>query len=183
METVFASAVTPPLVREALAFATAAHEGQVRKYTGVPYITHPVAVARLVVRFGGDREMVAAALLHDTLEDCDVTEGELRRQFGTEITQLVVELTDVSRPEHGPRSVRKAMDREHIAGASPRAKTIKALDMAANTRSIVLHAPRFARIYLAEKEAVLTVLQDASIPRAVDLARHIHARAVIRLSQ
>ncbi|HRQ66647.1 MAG TPA: HD domain-containing protein, partial [Xanthomonadaceae bacterium] len=158
METTLARTGISPLVREALEFATAAHAGQVRKYLGVPYITHPIAVARMVLRFGGDNGMVAAALLHDTIEDCDVTEGELRGKFGADITQLVVDLTDVSRPEHGPRAVRKAMDREHVAGASPRAKTIKSFDLAHNTRSIVRHDPRFARTYLTEKAALLDVL-------------------------
>jgi (p)ppGpp synthase/HD superfamily hydrolase len=182
MDTMLMSAGTPPLVREALAFATAAHEGQVRKYIGVPYILHPIAVGRLTLRFGGDKEMVAAALLHDTLEDCDVTADELHGRFGADVARLVVELTDVSRPEDGPRAVRKALDRAHTAAASPRAKTIKATDLIHNTGSIVRNDPRFARLYLEEKAALLEVLADASVPDAVALARRVHQRATARLS-
>ncbi|MBI3148095.1 MAG: HD domain-containing protein [Betaproteobacteria bacterium] len=54
---------------QAIAFAALAHEGQTRKGTGIPYITHPVAVAGLVARYGGDDELQIAALLHDVLED------------------------------------------------------------------------------------------------------------------
>lgn len=182
METMLRSARTPPLVREALAFATAAHAGQLRRYVGKPYISHPMAVARMVARFGGDKGMVAAALLHDTLEDCEVSADELHGRFGSDVARLVVELSDVSRPEDGPRAVRKALDRAHTAAASPRAKTIKAADLIHNTAFIVRHDRGFARVYLPEKAALLEVLGDASVPGAVELARRTHRRAVERLS-
>lgn len=61
------------LIADAAAFAAQAHAGQVRKYTGEPYIRHPEAVAKLVQASGGDTAMVAAAWLHDTVEDTAVT--------------------------------------------------------------------------------------------------------------
>lgn len=166
------------LVDQALIFATEAHHGQFRKYTGEPYISHPIAVANMVGKFGGDSEMVAAALLHDTIEDCGVTREAIEAMFGEVVADLVVELTDVSRPEDGNRAARKAMDLAHAAKASAVAKTIKALDLADNTSSIVVHDRKFAKVYLAEKARVLGVLENASHPEAVRFARRVHSTAM-----
>ena len=86
------------LVEKALQFATAAHEGQVRKYTGEPYINHPVEVMRIVKTVSDDPAMHAAALLHDVVEDTDVTIEDIVREFGDDVAQLVDDLTDVSKP-------------------------------------------------------------------------------------
>ena len=73
---------------------------------------------------------------------------------------LVRDLTDVSKPEDGNRAVRKEIDRQHTAQASPQAKTIKLADLISNTVSIVEHDPKFARIYLKEKALLLEVLTE-----------------------
>ena len=65
-----------------LLFADKAHKNQVRKYTGDPYITHPVAVAKIVATVTDDEAMIAAALLHDTLEDTDTSYLDLVTAFG-----------------------------------------------------------------------------------------------------
>ncbi len=183
MRTTLVESATSRLVQEALAFAARAHAGQVRKYTGRPYITHPIAVARLVHQFGGDSAMVAAALLHDTIEDCGVTAGELEARFGKDVSALVVHLTDVSRPENGNRAARKALDLAHTANASPRAKTIKALDLCHNTLSIVKGSTRFAQVYLDEKAQLLRVLGDASHCGAFDLAVRVYERSRKKLAR
>ena len=139
-------------------FASRAHRGQVRKYTGEPYINHPVEVADIVRRHNGSPEMIAAALLHDVVEDTDVTLDDIRSEFGESVANLVADLTDVSRPEDGNRATRKAMDREHTAQASAAAMVIKAADLISNTSSIVEHDPSFARVYLKEKRALLDVM-------------------------
>ena len=105
------------LVEKALQFATAAHEGQVRKYTGEPYIIHPVEVMEIVKTVSNDTAMHAAALLHDVVEDTDVTIEDIIREFGDDVAQLVDDLTDVSKPEDGNRKTRKALDRAHSAMA------------------------------------------------------------------
>jgi hypothetical protein len=69
-------------------------------------------------------------------------------------------LTDVSKPTDGNRAKRKNMDREHIAKASLQAKTIKLADLIDNTRSIVEHDPKFAKVYLTEKALLLEVLRE-----------------------
>ena len=134
------------LTRAARAFAAKAHEGQVRKYTGEPYIVHPVEVMEIVSTVTDDEEMLVAALLHDVVEDTAVTVEDLRAQFGDRVATLVDELTDKSRPEDGNRKARKAIDRAALAEASAAAQTIKLADMISNTRSIVEHDPKFAEV-------------------------------------
>jgi (p)ppGpp synthase/HD superfamily hydrolase len=148
------------IIEKARVFATAAHAavGQVRKYTGEPYIVHPFEVAMTVKQIGGTPEMVAAAFLHDTVEDTGVTMETIEREFGPEVAEIVFFLTDVSRPEHGNRAARKAIDRAHIAKADARAQTIKLADLISNCSSIVKYDPEFAKVYLEEKRLLLEVL-------------------------
>ena len=85
------------VVAKALDFATKAHGDQVRKYTGEPYTNHLVEVMNIVRTVKSDDSMLAAALLHDTIEDTSVTEADVKKEFGDRIAQLVVELTDISK--------------------------------------------------------------------------------------
>lgn len=149
-----------PLSERARVFATAAHAavGQLRKYTFEPYIVHPTEVAEIVESIGGTEDMIAAAFLHDVVEDTGVTQDVIQREFGQSVANLVYWLTDVSRPEHGNRAKRKALDRAHIAQAPAEAQTIKLADLASNTKSIMAHDPEFAKTYLEEKRLLLEVL-------------------------
>jgi (p)ppGpp synthase/HD superfamily hydrolase len=150
------------LEEKAKAFATKCHEDvkQVRKYTGEPYINHPAAVVEIVRSVPHTEAMLCAAWLHDTVEDTNATIGDIEREFGAEIAELVESLTDVSKTTDGNRKIRKAIDREHIAKASPQAKTIKLADLIDNTKTIVAFDPEFAKVYLAEKRLLLEVLGD-----------------------
>lgn len=145
-------------------FAKAKHEevGQVRKYTEEPYIVHPVAVAQLVASVDQGIDLIAAAFLHDTIEDTNTTFEEIRDAgFGYPIAKLVLELTDVYiSPEHGNRAERKRKERERIATISPWAKTVKLADLIDNTRTIVLHDENFAKVYMREKQLLLEVLTE-----------------------
>jgi (p)ppGpp synthase/HD superfamily hydrolase len=109
--------------------------------------------------------MLAAAWLHDTVEDTGVTIVDIQAEFGNEVAELVGWLTDVSTPEQGNRAVRKAIDREHTAMAPAAAATVKLADLIANSRSIIAHDPAFARVYLEEKRMLLEVLSrgDATL--------------------
>tara|TARA_B100001094_G_scaffold251890_1_gene249809 strand:+ start:183 stop:698 length:516 start_codon:yes stop_codon:yes gene_type:complete len=146
------------VVKKALEFATEAHKGQVRKYTGEPYIVHPIEVMGLVKQVVDDPEMQAAALLHDVVEDTPVSIKEIKDEFGPRVAALVSDLTDVSKPEDGNRAVRKELDRQHSAQASPEAQTIKLADLINNSKSIMEHDPKFAKVYMREKTALLEVL-------------------------
>jgi len=149
------------IVRKAQVYAMAAHASvkQVRKYTGEPYIVHPAEVAKIVAGVPGSTpDMVAAAWLHDVVEDTGCTFTDIHMAFGIDIATLVGWLTDVSKPEDGNRAVRKAMDREHSAMAPAEAQTVKLADLISNSRSIVQHDPAFARTYLEEKRLMLEVM-------------------------
>jgi hypothetical protein len=150
------------LVHRAREFATQAHRRieQTRKYSKQAYEVHLKAVADLVAWVSDDQEMIAAAWLHDTVEDTPATLGDIEREFGSEVAQLVADLTDVSRPGDGNRAARKAIDRAHTAQASPRAKTIKLADLTDNCRDICRHDERFARVFAAEMAALLEVLDE-----------------------
>ena len=147
-------------VERARVFATAAHAAvkQVRKYTFEPYIVHPAEVASIVATVPHTNEMLAAAWLHDTVEDTGVCIAAIQMEFGNEIASLVEWLTDVSKPDDGNRAHRKAMDREHSAAAPAAAQTVKLADLIANSRSIMQHDPEFAKTYLEEKRLLLKVM-------------------------
>ena len=144
------------VVKKALEFATEAHKGQVRKYTGEPYIAHPIEVMGLLKQVVDDPEMHAAALLHDVVEDTPIM--NVRIGFTPRVAALVSDLTDVSKPEDGNRAARKELDRQHSAQASPEAQTIKLADLISNSKSIMEHDPKFAKVYMREKTALLEVL-------------------------
>lgn len=162
------------LLKKAHIYAMAAHAavGQKRKYTNEPYTVHPVEVARILIENVGwvTQNMLAAALLHDVVEDTQCTHTDIHMGFGPEISALVRGLTDVSRPEDGNRSVRKTIDRDHLASGSAEVQTIKLADMISNTRSIVAYDTNFARVYLEEKSKLLDVLTKAD-PDLMRLAR------------
>jgi hypothetical protein len=117
-------------------------------------------VALLVSSVTDDAEVIAAALLHDTVEDCGVSFDELARRFGPRVRNLVHELTNVSKPEDGNRAIRKRRDLIHLSLASPDGQTIKLADLISNSESIVAHDPKFAKVYMEEKRDLLAVLQD-----------------------
>jgi (p)ppGpp synthase/HD superfamily hydrolase len=144
----------------ALAFACQAHcsIGQRRKYSLEPYIVHPIAVAHLVEGALGTEAMIAAAYLHDVVEDTPVTIEEIWGYFGDEVAMLVGYLTDVSKPSDGNRAFRKELDRQHTASAPAEAQTIKLADLIDNTRSITRYDPHFSVRYMREKKALLEVM-------------------------
>ncbi len=147
-------------VYKAYQFAKKAHEGQIRKYTNEPYIYHTVEVMSIVSTVDHTEEMLAAALLHDVVEDCDVEPAKIFKQFGLWVGWHVEDLTDVSKPTDGNRAKRKEIDRSHTQAADPNAKTIKLADLSSNSRSIVNHNKDFARVYIKEKELLLEVLTE-----------------------
>lgn len=142
-------------------FATMAHKGQKRKYTGDDYIVHPIAVAELVRDKGGSEDMIIAALLHDTVEDTEVTHAQVESAFGPVVAELVYELTDVFTHEAYPndnRAIRKKREAHRLAEVSDEAKLIKWCDMKDNTSTITAHDAGFARVYMAEKDYLIEVM-------------------------
>lgn len=153
--------MTTQLELNALTFAYKAHEGQVRKYTNEPYVTHPIAVAGLLKDAAMPPSVIAAGLLHDVLEDTTATREDILHIFGPEVTKLVVEVTDISKPEDGNRKKRKDIDMRHLMLASYEGQSIKCADLIHNTQSIARHDPKFAKLYLREKAQLLDAMREA----------------------
>lgn len=149
------------IAQKVIRFAHIAHSGQVRKYTNlIPYIQHPLAVASLIrenVEFLSNT-MIHAAILHDTVEDTEVTLDDIELFFGPVVKGLVYWVTDKSKPEDGNRAARKAIDRAHIACAPGRAQTIKLADLIDNAGSIQKYDSDFAKVYMMEKKLLLPLL-------------------------
>lgn len=153
------------LVFRARRYAELMHKNQTRKYTGEPYTNHLKEVAELVESINGSEEMIAAAWLHDTVEDTAATHEDIKNAFGSEVSMLVWMLTDISKPEDGNRELRKTKDRLHIKHhANNNAKSIKLADVISNTKSIFEHDIKFARVYLVEQQKLLKVLFNGGNP-------------------
>jgi len=147
----------------AIAFAAIAHAGQVRKFTGLPYILHPLAVMEILHAHAAivTEDELIAAVLHDVVEDTQVTIKDVERRFGSTVAGLVFDLTDqFMDPKLGNRRERKEKERARLATISPQAQSIKYADLIHNTTSIVPNDPDFARVYLKEKAALLEVMTE-----------------------
>ena len=123
-----------PLTRRALEFASARHGGQEREVDRAPFILHPLEVAHLLYGRGCPDEVVAAGVLHDTVEDAHVTVGELRGHFGERVATLVGAVTEPVR--EGPYRQRKAALRAAVEAAEEDAVAIYAADKVAKTREL-----------------------------------------------
>jgi len=178
------SSMTHPLVEKARQFATDAHgrHEQIRRYTNEDYIVHPQAVAERVSEFLPQPEVLAAAWLHDVVEDTDVNIEEIRQLFGDDVALLVDQLTSGPHGSDLARAERKLLDREQLQQADIRAKTIKLADIIDNTHTIADRDPEFAARYLPEKYAMLQVLKQGN-PALFKLAKSIVEEGLHQLEQ
>ena len=158
------------LIQRAKAFASAGFRliDHRRKYTNEPYEVHTIEVASIVAGSGGDAEMVAAAHLHDTVEDVKDADGNpiepytlngIREFFGDRVANLVSDLTNVYTRKDYPssnRKIRHGAEADRLHTIHPDAQTIKYADFISNTYDITTHDPKFAKVYLAEKQAILS---------------------------
>lgn len=129
------------LIFKAILFAIDKHEGQIRKDAErSPYITHPLLVAQALLEIGDVQDLptLIAAILHDTLEDTKTTEVEIRKAFGEEILQIVLEVTDDKSLE---KMARKRLQVVHALSISDKAKVIKLSDKLVNCRDILNSPP------------------------------------------
>jgi guanosine-3',5'-bis(diphosphate) 3'-pyrophosphohydrolase len=124
------------VILKALEFAARKHRDQRRKGAeGSPYINHPIALAHVLCNEGKitDPLVIAAAILHDTLEDTDTAVAELVREFGAEIAHIVLEVSDDKRL---PNAERKRLQIERTPHLSPKAKLVKLADKICNLRDM-----------------------------------------------
>lgn len=129
------------LLLRAAAFAAEKHRHQKRKDADAsPYINHPLAVAALLAGTGGvtDVELLAAALLHDTVEDTETSHAEICASFGSGIGALVAEVTD---DKSLPKARRKQLQIENAPHKSERAKQLKIADKICNVSDIDAISP------------------------------------------
>ena len=147
-------------------FADQAHGDQLRKYSGERYIVHPVRVMKICETFHDQLDILAAALLHDVLEDTPVTHQEMKRFLESVMTaelaastlHLVVELTDVYTKKAFPalrRLARKELEIKRLSLISTEAQTIKYADVMDNTKDLLVNDPDFAIVYLRESSQLL----------------------------
>lgn len=124
------------MVERAIEFATKAHEGQVRKGTTRPYIVHPLEVGKIVATMTNDEEIISAAILHDTVEDCEgVTVEGLAKEFSDRVASLVAqESEDKSKSWYE----RKSTTIERLRTASYEVKLIGLADKLSNIRGIAM---------------------------------------------
>jgi guanosine-3',5'-bis(diphosphate) 3'-pyrophosphohydrolase len=159
------------VVQKARRFAKLAHGlvlngqgelGQRRKGSNEPYTKHLSEVARLVAENGGDEAQVAAAWLHDVVEDTPVPLGHIRTVFGADVAKLVQELTDEFTKQNYPglnRRQRKGKELVRLSKISDRAKTIKYADFVSNLESVSVLGPSFGEVYTGEVADALGRMQ------------------------
>ncbi|HVK96480.1 MAG TPA: HD domain-containing protein [Flavisolibacter sp.] len=154
------------ILKEVEAFAEKAHGDQTRKYSNERYIAHPVRVMKMCKEYTSSLPMLAAALLHDVLEDTPVTKKELHHFLlsqmnsndADETIRLVDELTDVYTKEKYTRwNRRKRKEKEslRIEQTSADSQTIKYADIIDNCREIATDDPEFAPVFLKECKMLL----------------------------
>lgn len=146
----------------ALSFAAHAHREQVRKGNGEPYVNHLIEVAEILSRVAGvtDVEVLAAAVLHDVLEDTCVSAGELEKEFGVRVRELVEAVTDDKRLH---RAERKRLQIEHMRNAGEDVRRIKLADHCSNIAAIPAAWPSDRQIaFLDWSERVAAACAGAS---------------------
>jgi guanosine-3',5'-bis(diphosphate) 3'-pyrophosphohydrolase len=163
-------------------FTDQAHGDQKRKYTGERSIVHAIRVMQTCQQYSHDRSILAAALMHDILEDTTVT----REQIGTFLSgifksaeavktvDMVVELTDVFTKQNFPqlnRRLRKEREVARLSSVSVDAQTIKYADVMDNAVNIAQHDPDFGYIYLKECESLLKKMSRGN-PILYERAKH-----------
>ncbi len=139
--------------------AARSHSGQYRKGRARhPYVNHPCAVAALVAAAGADADTIIAALLHDTVEDTEVTLEKIRGDFGDRVAALVEDLTSPAAWDDQPLEQKKRRQAEHIAGCPPAARLVKLADQISNLRDLREglddYPPSRSAIYLEGARAI-----------------------------
>ena len=127
------------LLDRAVIFAVRAHSGTERRGKGFPYIVHPMEAVEIVATMTADQELLAAAVLHDTVEDTDVTIDRLREEFGDRVASLVASESDTFEEgvsEEESWHSRKQAAIERLANASRDAKIVALGDKLSNMRAI-----------------------------------------------
>lgn len=175
-----------PIAAKALALATKHHQGIRRKYSGEPYVQHPMRVAETLLRYGWtDQEVLAAALLHDCIEDENVNgltmpDMVISNGCNLRVLRWVQLLTTTKK---GKRADRKAAETKRISGAPTEVRAIKLADVMDNCKDIADTDPDFASRYIEEKQAFLKGLpKDPKLKNMMDDCRDLLAEEMNKLA-
>ncbi|MFE9926962.1 RelA/SpoT family protein [Streptomyces sp. NPDC005774] len=146
-------------LRRAYLLAESSHRGQMRK-SGEPYITHPLAVTLILAELGAETTTLTASLLHDTVEDTEVTLDQVREQFGEEVCYLVDGVTKLEKVDYGAAAEPETFRKMLVAtGNDVRVMSIKLADRLHNMRTLGVMRPE-------KQERIAKVTRDVLIPLA-----------------
>lgn len=146
-------------LRRAYVLAESSHRGQMRK-SGEPYITHPLAVTLILAELGAETTTLTASLLHDTVEDTDVTLDQVREEFGEEVRYLVDGVTKLEKVDYGAAAEPETFRKMLVAtGNDVRVMSIKLADRLHNMRTLGVMRPE-------KQERIAKVTRDVLIPLA-----------------
>jgi (p)ppGpp synthase/HD superfamily hydrolase len=159
-----------PTTRDAVAYAERMHEGQRRRGDGEPFILHPLEVARVLHDSGAPDHLVAAGVLHDTLEKTAASPSALRQLFGRRVATLVLAVTEDPRIEGYAK--RKAALREQVANAGEEALMLFAADKTSKVRELRRGAVSPPKRRLAHYQRSLRLLQEL-LPES-SLTKQLH---------
>jgi (p)ppGpp synthase/HD superfamily hydrolase len=173
------------LERKAKHLAMLAHTGQQRKYTGEPYIIHPIAVRDKLVEYGVTCTLtLSAALLHDVVEDTTITIQRLIDEVGLDVAELVYWLTDEDLGKENNRRTRKQMAMWRLSRAPEKAIQIKLADLIDNAKDVCLNDLQFAKIYLQEKRSLVNLWEATRLNQyKSDVTIRLHQEAVKTLNK
>jgi (p)ppGpp synthase/HD superfamily hydrolase len=176
-----------PRSRAALSYAEQQHAGQLRKADGAPFITHPIEVALLLYQAGASDEVIAAGVLHDTIEKCGTNRAELCRRFGEKTAALVVAVSEDERISG--YATRKAALRRQAEAAGLEAMMVFAADKVSKVRELPVGRPgseaetvsRTRQRRLAHYRHCLEMLErhQADSPLVTQLRAELEARSAV----
>ena len=179
-------------LQRAFRYAAAKHDGQTRKKSAVPYLSHLMAVASLVLEAGGDEDVAMAALLHDVVEDCGGMPRlkEIRKQFGLRVAKIVEGCTD-SFGEPKPEWLKRKTDYlREVTHADAETRLVSASDKLHNVRTILAdyrqHGEAIWKRFNGKKEGTLwyyRALSDEYQRRNLNRITHELALAVEKLER
>ena len=156
------------LILKATKFSALKHQNQKRKDGKKPYIIHPISVAMILAEIGGvdDKEILSAALLHDTIEDTETTADEIEREFGARVSSIVEELTDNKLLSY---SERKQLQIDHAPKLSKDATLVKIADKISNITDVINESPpewdiNRCKEYIDWAEAVINNCHKVNTP-------------------
>ncbi len=168
------------LILRAAHYAQQAHHGQTREGTGDPYIVHPGRVASRVSRLDeATEEMVAAAWLHDVVEDCGVTRDEIASLFGIGVCDIVIGMTNLKKDCGLSNRLRRKSDLDRIVAATRPVKLVKFCDRIDNVRDSDRASVGFRQSYIVKAQGFLDALRGTDEELEGELTAAIaHLRSI-----